>query len=139
MALRIYFAFYSAQRMCNFHKYMALLINTCTLKRTVTSFGVMSKAITHYILNRLLYLLAKFQGQTTTRTLPVSNFQKLPKIGNYFCELVVCDVELCHAGDANIQDYVQKVFTGIFCTLYIIIILRGTLIQTRLVQQHIEV
>ena len=51
-----------------------------------------SKEIVHSIQNHLLYLLAKFQGKITTRTWATSNFQKLLKMGNYFCELAACDV-----------------------------------------------
>ena len=55
----------------------------------MTSFGVMREAIVYSIQNRLLLLLVKSQVWTTTRTWVISNFQRLLKMGNYFCGLAV--------------------------------------------------
>ena len=72
------------------------------------------KAIAHSIQSRLLYVPAKFQGLKTNRTGATINFLRLFKTGNYFCEIVVCDVVVrsrrfkktyCHGKKADIQDY----------------------------------
>ena len=106
------------------HKECTNIIN---IKRALKSVGVTSKAIDHSIQNRLLYLLAQFQGWATTRTWAISNFQRLLKMGNHFCVHAVCGVDVpfakgfCHACEADIQEYTsaQNIFTGIFLrTIY---------------------
>ena len=69
------------------------------------SFGVMCKALAHSIQSRLLYVPAKFQGLKTNRAGLISNFLGLFKTGNYFCGIVVCDVDVRH----QLMIYIQRI------------------------------
>ena len=106
----------------------------------------MCKAIGALIQNCLLYLPAKYQGRATAWTRIISNFQWLLKMENLFLYSLRVTFLSAQGILTSSFDRLMKPISktmclrstsllGFFCTLFIVITMRRTFVQTGFVQQ----